>query len=645
MAIQAMKKVQVVTLKSSAEAVLELLQKQEAFELVATDNQGDTDVQALRTAQKNVADLDFAIKYLTPYQKQERGFSYALMGVKEIFSEKRVEEIVRQFNFQEIVSQTQEIEVTENVKKARVSDIQKELDVIRAFESFKGSLQAVRSQKSVDIVFGRIATPEFALFKERVEEIAAEQELQVISEDAAETVFFVVIYKDFTVQLKELMKKSGAAEVVLSEECDDVVAYIKGLESEKAGLEKEIDALEVEAVKVANELPKLKACYDYFVWKRESQEVVTQGIHTEYAVVLTGWLAADKFTKLETELKQLTQSEATMVEIEPEEGEEAPVELKNKSFVKPFEMVTRMYGLPTVHELDPTPYLSLFFLVFFGFCLTDMLYGVLLSVICFAVLKFMKVPREMKGLFTLVGVCGLSTAVLGVLFGGYAGIPVPEMMQGFQLFDTTDPDDIVKIMALTFGIGFVQLWFGTLIAGTHAWVSGKKLEAISLHFSWTAFFALIGLSQFVIQDAQIAKYTLWGALVMISAGLSYGTQNIFLKLIVGPFNFIQEVIGWGSNILSYARLFALGLATGVIAMVFNEIAIIISGMLPAFVGIPVMILIILFGHTLNIAINVLGAFIHSARLQFVEFFGKFLAGGGRRFNPFSRKSTYVYLEK
>ena len=643
MAITAMKKVQVVTLKEFEKDVVSFLQDFSAFEPQSEDQKIGS---SLFNLEKTQADIDFAIRFLSPFANTKRGFSFAFMGEKELMTQSRVHEIVKQFPYQELVEKAQELEVERNHILARQSEIQKELTYLSVLRGMNINPQDFASCAHVCSQFSRVKKVVFPLLKSLLEEQTSEFELSVIQESETEVVFFIVYHTDVKALVDSALRTYEVSEIVLPSALGNIEVFLESLENESEVLQEKLEENTVKIQGSAVELPKLKACYDYFLWEKERMETSLGGLETDYTVNIIGWIEADKLRKAELELAQKTQGSASIIEIEALEGEEAPVEIKNNSIFAPFEVITRMYGLPRVNELDPTPFLAVFFLVFFGFCLTDMLYGFLLAALSFSALAFMKVPREMKGLLKLVGVGGISTGVLGVVFGGYAGIPIeyiPSFLADLQQFDTSNSDDIIKIMSITFGLGFFQLWFGTLVAGFHNWKSGKKAEAFSLHFSWTIFFALIAYALTLDNDA-MSKNIIIASVLFISLMLSYKTKNVFAKLIMGPFNLIQEIIAWGSGILSYARLFALGLATGVIATVFNQIATIMSDMVPPIVGIPLMIAIILFGHVLNIAINVLGAFIHSARLQFVEFFGKFMEGGGRKFQPLTRKSVYVYLE-
>jgi V/A-type H+/Na+-transporting ATPase subunit I len=648
MALVSMQKVEIITLLSYKKTVLKYLQQQEVFELESNENSNESDLEELRSFEKNMADIEFVLRFLKGYNKESTPFSHALMGEKEVFSESSLSEIVAQYDFQKIVQQVQDIERAVTYSKSLISDIEKKQEVLSYVSNASIDFNEIKNQSSVSVFFGTINTPHYLFFKEELEKSMKEISLEEIQSNENQTSFCVIYLKEVKDAFFTHMKKHEITEVIIPEDCIYIKDTLQELEGSLKKQKLQLLDLQSQAEVLCKELPKLKGCYDYFLWKKENAVVGMQGVYSNYTVTFKGWIKEKMLETLEFELSQITEQSVGIVRLDTAEDENVPVEIENKSIVAPFEVITRMYGLPKTSELDPTPYLAVFFLVFFGFCLTDTLYGLLLASVCIAVLRYMKVPREMKGFFMLLAACGVSTTVLGLIFGGYAGIPVehfPSFLQNLQVFDTTNSEDILKIMTITFGLGAFQLWFGTLVAGFHALKSKKRMTAFCEHFSWTFALVLLGLGYAVNGNEQLFMNVVLPIFAFLSICFSYKTKNIFLKLIVGPFMLIQELIAWGSNILSYARLFALGLATGVIAMVFNEIGMIISSMLPVYIGIPIMIFIILFGHTLNVAINILGAFIHSARLQFVEFFGKFLEGGGRQFRPFKRDSMYVYLEK
>ena len=648
MALVSMQKVEIITLLSYKKTVLKYLQQQEVFELDSNENSNDVDLKDLRSFEKNLADIEFVLRFLKGYNDDPAPFSHALMGEKEVFSESSLSEIIAQYDFQKIVQQVQDIERAVTCSKSIITDIEKKQAVLSSISNSSIDFSQVKNQGSASVFLGTINTPHYLFFKEALEKSIKEISLEEIQTNENQTSFCVIYLKEKKDVFFTCVKKHEITELIIPEDCMYVKDTLQELEVSLEKQKSQLFDLQTQAKTLCKELPKLKGCYDYFLWKKESSVVGMHGVYSDYTVTFKGWVKEKMLETLEFELSQITEQSVGIVRLAVAEDESIPVEIENTSIVAPFEVITRMYGLPKTSELDPTPYLAVFFLVFFGFCLTDTLYGLLLAGVSLAVLQYMKVPKAMKGFFILLAVCGVSTTVLGLIFGGYAGIPVehfPSFLQNLQVFDTTNSEDILKIMTITFGLGFFQLWFGTLIGGFHALKSKQWVSAFCEYFSWSFAFIALMASYMATGGGDVFHQAVFAVAIFLSLCFSYKTKNILLKFLVGPFMLIQELIAWGSNILSYARLFALGLATGVIAMVFNEIGMIISSMLPVYIGIPIMIFIILFGHTLNVAINILGAFIHSARLQFVEFFGKFLEGGGRQFRPFKRDSMYVYLEK
>lgn len=313
--------------------------------------------------------------------------------------------------------------------------------------------------------------------------------------------------------------------------------------------------------------------------------------------------------------------------------------MENNSFIKPFETVTGVYGSPKPNELDPTPYLAPFFIVFFALCLTDAGYGLVIALTSLGAIKFLKIPREKQRLWRLLGYGGIATFIIGALFGGWFGIDVaslsPGPVKGFiEFFKIIDPvKDTLRFMVLAFVLGIIQLWFAQIVKSLLALRRKDRGTAYS-GVAWASLI-LTGMV-WVIASAlgqtlltNIALSLIFLELVALLFTESRTTKNIFLKPLTGIIGIINGSIGIMSATLSYSRLMALGLSTGIIAFIFNTLAGIFRDLIP-YVGWIVWFIIIVGGHVFNLAINTLGSFIHSARLQFVEFFPVFMEGGGDR---------------
>lgn len=631
-------------LKKERERVLEFLQKQDALEFVTniSEEKGTVSDKEYSSAIKKVADLEFAISFLSPHYQDKRGFAFAFMGKKEVFSESRVEEIVKQFNYEEVVSKSQQLETSQNQIKNELAEIERTKATLSSLAKLEIDFSELRKKEALFFFVADIKSKEYQLLQDELYSQVNEVDFLAVNSDEVNTSFLLLGHSDMKAEVFKVLRKYELQELEIPSDCAKVTDYLKRLEELSLDLKKKAESLQKSVSKLAFELPRVKACHDYFQWEKDRYENMLKSYQTEYTLILDAWVYADRLKKLQIELEQVTQGAATIEEIGIEEGEEIPVEIKNSKLVEPFEQVTRLYGLPKSNEPDPTPHLAAFFFIFFGFCLTDAIYGVILMCLSFFALRFMKVPRDIAPMLKLIGLGGLGTLIMGVLFGGYAGTTLNELptLSALQVFDFNKGLNTVMIFA--FVLGFFQLWIGTLIAGFHEWNNGDKKLAFFNHFSWTLVFILLGVS-YLVEDELLASHIRYFTILFLMYALSYETTGL-KKLVKAPIALAENAIDWLSKTMSYARLFALGLSTGVIAVVFNSIAKLLGGMFPMGLNYIVMLLIILFGHIMNIAMNSLGAFIHSARLQFVEFFSKFMEGGGKKFNPLTRRSSYVYLD-
>ncbi len=402
--------------------------------------------------------------------------------------------------------------------------------------------------------------------------------------------------------------------------------------------------------KIAVELPNLLKVQLFMHWLDQKQEVRESMAATDSTITLLGWMAASRMEELEKKLEKLNPAIA-LIKVKADEGEETPVLLKNKKLIAPFESVTGLYGLPLSHEMDPTAALSPFFIIYFSLCLTDAGYGAIIALIFGTyLLKTRKSMQEAK-LPWLLFFGGVMTFLVSIPFGGWLGLTpeqVPailtkETAEGLmfkgQIWNLGKQSGIDFLQNLSLALGVTHLFFGMFLAGMHKWIHGKKAEALWVDFSSHL---LLGSIIFLVVApeglGEIAKYVLYASMAIMVWGKGYGAKW-FVRPIVGLLGTMNFVIGMISNGLSYLRLLALGLVTGAIAAAINQVAIEMGKLFPVWLAIPVIVIIFLGGHTVSIALNTLGSFIHSGRLQFIEFFSQFFEGGGKEFSPFRRSTS------
>ena len=421
---------------------------------------------------------------------------------------------------------------------------------------------------------------------------------------------------------------------------------ISDLEIEIKQLEFEINHIAEVVAKdyITNEFDsKCKLLQDFY--NVEMQKLQTQKlmVETKSSFMFESWYPV---SCEETIVKSLEDSPLALYFYtrEPLEEEVPPTYTMNNGLVTSYESVTNMFSVPNYKEIDPNPFVTFFFILFFGVMISDAGYGLLMALGAGIMLAIKKPRKHEMSLVKIIFAGGISTIFWGILFGGYFGIDADVINGWFGLPAGTKSwywfsplQTPTMMLALSLGLGIFQMLVGMAINAYSLFKNKKPFDAIFGVFSW--YVLLLGLGLFAMEGflfkGNIAmKYT---GIAMLAVGLlglmvAGGLHKKGVKIVSGAFGNLYSIINFFSDLLSYTRLFGLGLATGVIAMVFNQIAMVMIQILPI-VGYLVAIFLLLVGHLFNIAINTLGAYVHNSRLQFVEFFGKFYEGGGRLFVP------------
>ena len=391
----------------------------------------------------------------------------------------------------------------------------------------------------------------------------------------------------------------------------------------------------------------LEFYHDMLTVKRDEGKVRGNMLNTEETFTFDGWVPVSDKKNVERALNKYT----CWYEFnEPTEEDEIPVQMKHGKFTEPMEFVTELYSLPSAREVDPTSIFTLFYIVFFGMMFADVGYGIILFVATLFAIKHYKLYEG--GVYMLMKVlnyCGISSAIFGVLFGSYFGdliTVIGKQYLGKEIVIKPlwmDPvQSSMTLLIISCVLGVVHLFVGMGIDAYKKIKAGDTLSAINTDFAW--YLIIIGIALFAVGGKLVA----WGPMVgkiMLFVGLALviiipAIQNKGAGKALGLWDIYGGVTGNLSDILSYSRLLGLGLASASIAQVVNFLASLV-GHGPA--GIALFIIVELLGHTLNFAINALGSFVHSARLQYVEFFGRFFDGDGKPFEPFNRDTKYVRI--
>lgn len=437
-------------------------------------------------------------------------------------------------------------------------------------------------------------------------------------------------------------------------------ARMQDLNARIEKLRAEIDGAEAEIRTYAALRGAMQYTIDYFSMRIEKYDVLGRLWQSPHVFVITGYIPAESAPALE---KELTEKFEAYVELEtPAEDEDVPVKLKNNAFAAPVEGVLESYSMPGRKEIDPSTLMAVFYYFLFGMMLSDAGYGLLMVIGCgVALAKFKNMEESLRKFLKMFLYCGISTVFWGAMFGSFFGDAVTVIGKTFFNVDIAIPalwftplNEPMRLLLFSFLIGVIHLFAGLGAQFYQLARQGLWKDAI---FDVVFWYMLVGggilylLSMQMFADMVSLGFTLPAAVgtagaiaagigavgIVLTAGRE--SRSPFKRLLKGLYG-LYGVSSYLSDILSYSRLLALGLATGVIASVFNQMGAML-GNSPA--GVAVFVFAFLVGHTLNLGINVLGAYVHTNRLQFVEFFGKFFEGGSRKFNPFSAKTKYFKI--
>lgn len=411
----------------------------------------------------------------------------------------------------------------------------------------------------------------------------------------------------------------------------------KALAENLAALEKERQEIEQRIAGFGGKREALLEASDRAAIALRREEAKSRLVGTDKVFLLEGWLPADRCAALEKALKPFTCAIETR---EPTEDEypQVPVQLKNNKLTRPLNMVTEMYSLPAYGTLDPNPLMAPFFILFYGIMMADMGYGLLMMIASVIISKKYR-PKGTSGeLFSLLGLCGISTFIMGALTGGFFGDFLTQLVAivspgtVFALPKLFDPlDDLTMILIGSMALGMVQIVTGMAISLIEKCKRKKFLDAFFEEITWWIVF--VGIALLALGKGAAVLYV--GCALVLLGPIVQGKGWGKLTGVFG--SLYNHVTGYFGDILSYTRLMALMLAGSVIAQVFNMLAA-MPGNVIAF------IIISMLGNAMNFGLNLLGCYVHDLRLQCLEFFNKFYVDGGKPFRPMTLDTEYVDLQ-
>lgn len=668
MAVLQMQRISICGLKKDRKAILETVQRFGVIEVndVLTEDsvfsKPDT-VASQSVFEKSAATALQALDILAGYAPEERSMFSGLEGKNRISVDSYYElcndcdnVMKKAYN---IVTLSKEI--AEN--KAGIIKLQAQIDALTPWLDLDVALD-FKGTKTTSAFIGAFPYPTtlddiYAKLAESAPQ-AGPVDVSIISTTKDQTCVFVVCKRtDASVYEDALRANLFARSSIISKM---TAAELKAsLDGQIEELNQKIADSESQIVAFEGSRDKLKFMHDYYMIRAEKYGVIGQLLHSKRTFALTGYIPEIYIAHIEQRLEKFD----VAIEYEtPTEDEDVPVMLKNNKFAEPVEDVLESYGLPGKGEMDPTPIMAIFYYVLFGMMLSDAAYGFVVSLVTgILLLKFKNMEPGTNRFLKMFFYCGLSTLFWGIMFSSYFGNAVDVIASVFFGTTATIPavwfaplEDPMRLLLFCMEVGVVHLFTGLALQMYQLIKQKRYVDAIYDVAFW--YFLLVGLI-FLLLPTDIfrgisqstAVYPAWissvgsilagiGAVGIILTG-GRESKNWFKRILKGLYA-LYNVTGYLSDVLSYSRLLALGLATGVIATVINQMGSMNGNSIP---GIIIFVIVFILGHIMNMAINLLGAYVHSNRLEYVEFFGKFYEGGGKKFKPFAIKSKFYHIKE
>ncbi len=575
------------------------------------------------------SDIRFCLDFLQRHFPIRKNMVEQFTGSKLDLTDEEFSSYVKSFDQVESVHQACR-EAEEKLVSIRNEETQSYnlIEDLKPWASMDLPLEEVEDGKWTMMDLFIVPLDNYSLLLEALSESFSEYFLDEVFTDDKNVYFFFSALSEKKQEIGELFRNKAVTRASFPD--------VKGTPSDIIdSLNKKLESLQQEKSRVLNDVekllvhrPLLMACYDYMDNEYEKHQSVDNLARTDNSFLIEGWVPVPVLNDLETMINEHTET-ASMATRDPGPQEQVPVLLHNKGLAEPYEVVTKLYSTPKKNELDPTPFMAPFFFLYFGICLSDAGYGILLGLLALYLYRKLTLGESGRQLLKLLILGGISAFAFGILLGGYFGdlIALPPL-----LFNPLEEPMTMLIAAL--GIGLFQVYFGMGIQAYRNVKDGKILDAIYDQGFWFIF--LNGLILWVAGVVFGQWIALTGAIgLILSQGRSQ--RSLLLKFFSGLLS-LYNVTQYLSDVLSYSRLFALGLASVVIGMVVNSVGELAAG---SIIGYVILVVILVIGHFFNMIISTLSSYVHTSRLQYLEFFNKFFEGGGRSFKPFRIKNNYI----
>ncbi len=649
-----MKSVTVFALRSERKKLIEYLQRQGTVDITRMENEKAEDgferldtTQSANGFERNAATAEKAVEIIDEYVPKNGGLLASFSGRRIITDEQYAEAVAKNAEIMQKCHEVVKASAGFTECAAEKARLLARIESLLPWETLDVSQQFSGTKRTVGFVG---SLPKNRTESEIAESIAsADSELEFsvekISANEEQTNIFLVCPRSQGDRMTQVLRELGfarppqATTKVPKEKIAELRERLLETERKQENFKKVITDM-------AELREDMELVADYFNVRADKYRAIGTLEHSKNVFILKGYIDESKAYQLKEHLES---NFTAAVEIEDPTEEDVPVALKNNAFTAPAAGLTELYSLPGKDDIDPTPVMSFFYYFFFGMMLSDAGYGLLLALGSWFLLKKFQPEKGMARSLKLFIYCGISTVFWGVIFGSFFGDAIWVISENF--FGVTLPpwpinpmNQAIELFIISVAMGFVVIMTGLIVKFLNTVRHQSLTDAVFETGSWILILLGIGVLAVGILGG-IAILTPIGGVMAIVGALMIIANGVRTK---GPAGIISgigglyDITGYISDLMSFSRLMALGLTTAAMGQVFNMLGA-MGGR--SVVGALIMFVIFTVGHLLSFALNALGAYVHTLRLQYVELFGKFYEGGGKPFKPFAHNSKYTRFKE
>ena len=654
MAITKMKKFTLLTFHEYKDALLKDLQKfgdihfknlqkstlGEQYDFLT----GDAAPDRILRCEAALGKVDFALGKLMPHAPKTK-----LTDKRPTLSQQEFDAYLEQYDYEAVCAAVKELDDKISAALAEAARLKTENDSLRLWLGLDVAPADMEGLTNAGYLVGTISKAAAEFFHSELEAAFPCAHLEFlghIKEDAALLLFVPAE------QLEEIFawardRAFARANLGFTGIPSKLIAANEQRMGELEQLRQEI-AQEIE--QCGGETSALKIVRDYLRTQLMREKAVENFMKTGEVTLAEGWVPVNMTAEFEAILQRICADNYYLEQEDVDfDDAEVPIKLKNNRIVQAFENITSMYSMPRYNEFDPTPILTPFYWLFFGLMTGDIGYGILILIATAVVLKLVDLQPGMKNFIKFFHILSYAVILGGLIYGGAFGVtvftPIPDGAGGFKaILDTNH--DIVTMIVASVALGVIHVIVGVLVKGAVLIHQKKYLDAVFDSLFWavavlSGIGLILGLAGIIgPSPAGVCKWLFGGSLVGLALTQGRSSPSIGGKLGNGLYG-VYGISGYVGDLVSYTRIVALALSGAYIAYSFNLMA----GLLPSNVVTYVFkAAIAVFGHALNIGLALLGAYVHTCRLQYVEFFGKYYEGGGVVYTPLKNQNEYAHIK-